>query len=65
MAAQVDENQAGELGHVYSKEERLLCRILLLSERWKRTQECSQLANSGLTQNMTQVWSQDGLLRLT
>ena len=55
MAVQVDKNQADELGNVYSKGERLLCRIRLCRERRKQTQEYSKLTNS-------RVPAHDGLL---
>ena len=46
MGVQVDKNQADELGNVYSKGERLFCRIRLCRERRKQTQEYSKLTNS-------------------
>ena len=55
MAVQVHKNQADKLGNVYSKGERLLCRIWSSRERRKQTKEYSKLTNS-------RVPALDGLL---
>ena len=61
MTIQIDKSQADELGHVYSEGERLLCRIQLFRETRKQTQECSKLANSGVTAH-DWIHQGDGLL---